>query len=329
MNNSKNSKSRYPNNKYRFVVVIIIGLLLMFYLIKIGNKQASDVRSKSIVALPGLLADKIPTRNPNSSDPLISARYWALYDVESGSLVAGKNYDTKVAIASVTKIMTSIVVLDNSKVDEVVTVPDIAAKINGSTIQLRTSEKITVDNLLHGLLINSGNDAAYALAYYVGDKLDRSASPEQKVALFIGLMNDKASAIGLTKTNYFDPAGLDDNGKSTVRDQGILLSQALRSPIITSIINKPEALIKSTDGLIEHKLENSNRLVKEEMYYTGIIGGKTGFTPTAGHNLIAAASQDDNVLVAIIISTYSTLNTASATEAKKLLDWGFSSLSWT
>lgn len=329
MNNSKNSKSKYLNNKYRIVVVIIIGLLLVFYLTKIENKQDNDVRSKNIISLPGLLVDKIPIRNPNSSDPIIGARYWALYDVGSGSLIAGNNYDTRVAIASVTKIMTSMVVIDNTEVGEVVTVPDIAAKINGSTIQLRSSEKITVENLLHGLLINSGNDAAYSLAYFVGDKLDRSASAEQKIALFIDLMNDKARNIGLTNTKYSDPAGLDDNGKSTVRDQGILLSQALRSPIIRSIINKPEALIKSTDGLIEHKLENSNRLVKEEMYYTGIIGGKTGFTPAAGHNLIAAASRDDHVLVAIIINTYSSLNTASATEAKKLLDWGFNSLKWT
>src|SRR3990167_11472822 len=322
MNSLKISRLKYLNQKFRLIIILIAGTIIVIYINIVGNSKYINVNSVLNFELKKPNLNEIPTVKNQDIHPNVSARYWALYDVGSSTLINGNNYDVKVPIASITKIITSIVVLDNSKIDEVVTVPTLATQVNGSRIELRSNERITVGSLLQGLLINSGNDAAYTLGYFIADKLKPSTIPEEKIGIFVELMNKKASELGLTSTIYFDPAGLDDNGKSTARDQGILISYALRNTIFTSIINKSGSVIKSIDGTIEHKLENSNRLVKEEMYYSGIIGGKTGFTPTSGHNLVTAASRNDHTLVAIIISTYSNLNTASAAEAKKLLDWG-------
>lgn len=324
----KNSKLKLRNRNLRLLLIIFIGTLLIYYLNNISSFKENSINSKNKIELNNLKSNLIPTINKNAINPKIAARYWALYDVESSSLIIGDNYDSQVPIASLTKIMTAIISLERSKAEEVVTIPKMAVNVNGSKILLQTDEKISIESLLQGLLINSGNDAAYSLAYFIADKIKPEITPEEKINLFIDLMNKKAVDLGLTNTQYLDPAGLDDNGKSTVRDQGILITYALRNQNITSIINKPESTIYSSDGKIEHKLENSNRLVKEEMYYMGIIGGKTGFTPISGHNLITAAKRNEHILIAIIISTYNNINTASAVEAKKLLDWGFNNLTW-
>ena len=329
MNSLKNSKSKYHNKNLRLLIIIFIGLFITYYFNNINKNKNNNIVYKSKIELSKPKFNSIPTIKNKDVNPSIDARYWALYDIESSSMIIGKNYDSKVPIASITKIMTAIIVLEQSKIDEVVTIPKIAVNVSGSKILLKSDEKITVEGLLQGSLINSGNDAAYSLGYYIADKFKPEITPEEKINFFVDLMNKKAEELGLLNTRYFDPAGLDDNGKSTVRDQGILITYVLNNQTIASIINKPEATIYSVDGTIEHKLENSNRLVKEEMYYMGIIGGKTGFTPVAGHNLVAAARRDEHILIAIIISTYSNLNTASATEAKKLLDWGFNNLIWT
>ena len=116
---------------------------------------------------------------------------------------------------------------------------------------------------------------------------------------------------------------------STARDQGLLVAYALGNDSFKKIITMPDAVLYSTDMKISHVIDNSNRLVKAEMYYQGIIGGKTGFTPTAGHNLVTAAQRDGHTLVVVIFNTYDRVNkAASAIEARKLLDWGFDNFSW-
>lgn len=259
---------------------------------------------------------KIPKLKTDAKLPIINSRQYTLMDAESGYLIASQEPDKQVAIASMTKIMTAILTLENYKLTDVVEISSIAASTNGSDVQFRTKEKVSVGDLLDALLISSANDAAIALAEQSGS-----------VEIFVEKMNKKAEELGLTNTRFKDPAGLDDNGYSTAKDIAVLTSYVIRKPEFRKIIKQPEKEIVSVSG-IKHQLDNSNRLVKDEMFLAGVIGGKTGFTPVAGHNLTVAAERDGHTLIAVIINTYNNSNTASAEEAKKLLEWGFENLTY-
>lgn len=258
-----------------------------------------------------------PYRNAGAKLPLVNARQAILIDRDSFYILYEKDAYLSVPIASVTKLATALVVLERYKLDDVVTVPREATLVAGTKIGLKTGEKITVENLLKTSLIHSGNDATYALAYHGGSLQE-----------FVGWMNEKAKTVGLKNTKFADPAGLDDSGHSTAFDLGILLARAFREDTVIKIVGTAKETVTSTDGVIRHELENSNRLVKEEMYFQGIVGGKTGFTPVAGHNLVAAAERDGHMLISVIINTYEDTKEASARENARLLQWGFENHTW-
>jgi D-alanyl-D-alanine carboxypeptidase (penicillin-binding protein 5/6) len=131
--------------------------------------------------------------------------------------------------------------------------------------------------------------------------------------------------LGLKNTHFKDVAGLDDSGRSTAKDIAILFSYGLSNPEFAKIVSTPELDVSSVDGKEIHKLKNSDRLVTGEIPLEGIIGGKTGFTPDAGHTLVSAATRDGQTLVAVVLKTASDSKVASAQEVKKLLTWGFES----
>lgn len=265
--------------------------------------------------LPTLAAS--PRRKGDALEPKIDARNVSILDLDTSSVLYESQADKPVAIASLTKLMTAVLILEENNLQKIVEVSREATQTIGSEIFLRAGEKITIENLLHGLLINSGNDAAYVLA-----------EQNDGIELFVNKMNKKAKELGLINTIYKDPSGLDDEGLSSANDLAIVISYALRSETFQKIIATPEETISSIDGLVEHKLENSNRLVKNDSRYPGIIGGKTGFTPLAGHSLVAAARRDGHTVVVVIINTFSQAKDASALEARKALDWAFANNVW-
>lgn len=326
MTNSKKLISKLLNNKltkYLFILIIIFSVLFITKTIFYHKK--TDIPK---VDLPSFNFSLIPIKKESSKEPIPLSREFALYDIQSGSLMAGQNFDTKIPIASITKMTTAIVVLENYQLNDIIEVPAYVTNVSGSTIQLRPGEKISVESLLDGLLINSGNDSAFTLAWAYNNRINYIPANNEYTKKFVDKMNEKVVSLGAKNTHYLDPAGLNDDGYSTVRDQGIIISYALKNPIIKSIISKPKETISSVDGSIKHDLDNSNRLVKDEMYYSGIIGGKTGFTPSAGHSLVTAAIRDNHELLALIFNTYSSDKSASAIAAKSLLDWGFNNLEW-
>lgn len=324
----KSLKLKLPNKLAKIVTFLTIAsLAVVLVCYRSINKNSGEKKGANSINLPET-TKTIPVKKNNSNSLQIGARVYSLYDAESGSILIKENIDKQVPIASITKLMTALIIIENHSVDEIVKIPKYATKAIGSTVNLLTDEDITVGALLNCLLINSGNDSAYALAIYHSKSQNNNLSDEDAFKEFTPLMNKYGKEIGMQQTKYLDPAGLDDNAISTARDQAILLGKLLRNDYIKKIINKPSESVSSTDGKIVHKLENSNRLVKEEMYYSGIIGGKTGFTPTAGHNLITAANRDGHTLIAIIINTFQNTNDASALEARKLLEYGFSNYNW-
>lgn len=267
-----------------------------------------------------------PVVRADAPPAFANSRRFALYHVESDTFVAEHNADETVPIASTTKIMTSRLAARHLDLDETVTVVREALSI-GSTMELRSNETISVRNLLHGLLIVSGNDAANALAHAVGRKLleDPEAGFAESRDRFVEEMNMEAYRLGLRETLYADPAGLNDDGKSSARDLAKLAALQLEDETFTAIAAKPEATVTDTTGRISHVLRNSNRLVND-FQYLGAAAGKTGYTPAAGHCLVATATRNGTTFVAVILSTYVETKEASAVEARRLLDWGFQNI---
>lgn len=241
-----------------------------------------------------------------------------LVDADSGMIVYEKNAEQVVPIASTTKLMTAQIARKKLNLDQVVDITNEHTSVIGSDMGLRPGEKITARNLLIGLLVASGNDASWALA---------EASSGSREA-FVTEMNAQAVAMGLENTHFADPAGLETESKSTAHELATIARLALRDSILAEMVRIPEITITSTNGSVRHDLKNSNRLVNEYAY-PGAIGLKTGFTPDAGHCLVAGAERDGHQLIAVILHTDADTITASAIEARKLLDWGWTNIRWT
>jgi serine-type D-Ala-D-Ala carboxypeptidase (penicillin-binding protein 5/6) len=262
-----------------------------------------------------------PFLETNHEKAYINSKNYSLIDGQTGVEIIGKDSEQRVPIASLTKIMTAIIALENYQLDDIVTVPYEATVQIPTVVYLRTGEQITVSELLHCLLIRSGNDAAYAMATFM-DKEN-----ESDPGLFIEKMNQKTRLLGLENTRFFDSAGLSDEGYSTAKEIGVITRYALLNPVIKEIIKTAKYVATNTSKTIFHQLENSNRLITTYQY-PGAIGVKTGFTYAASHCLVGAAERDGNQLIAVILGTHVHSPTASATEARNLLDWGFANVNW-
>ena len=283
-----------------------------------GNRKdalASDYN----IALPDILP--MPQVKPGAIKATANARHYILADLDSGKVLAQKDQNAKVPIASTTKIMTAVLALENYELDDVVTISEKAAYQIGADTFLRPGEKITVENLLNCLLIKSGNDAAYALAENMNEP------GEVGIEKFVAAMNLKAKELSMKNSEYHDPAGLDVTGYASAYDLFLVTKHALSFDKFREIVKKDHEAVTNVDGNIWHQLDQSNRLVADYKY-PGAIGVKTGYMPEAGHCLVGAATRDGHTLVAIDLNTYLDTPTASADEAKRLLDWGFANVKW-
>lgn len=268
------------------------------------------------------LPDIMPrvTVKRNAPDANILAKNYLLVHEESGIVLTQQGYKERVPIASTTKIMTSIVVLDNYNLEDTVAISSKAASQIGSSTNLRVGEKLKVSDLLKTLLISSCNTSAYALAEHL------NSGSEEGIQKFVDLMNNKAKELGLKDTEYHDPAGLDTTGYSSAYDLYLTTKKAMEYPLFRQIVSTDLITVYNIDGTIRHDLTNSNRLVGE-WKYPGAIGVKTGYMPEAGHCLVAAAKRNNITLISVVLNTTETGPTKSAEESRKLLNWGFDNLS--
>ncbi len=239
-----------------------------------------------------------------------SARSAALYDTKNNQFIFTKNENARLSMASTTKIMTAMVVIDNADLDKTVVVDDRAVGIEGSSIYLRSGEEITVKALLYALMLRSANDAAEALAYDICGSIEA----------FAELMNEKANDLGLADTNFKNPHGLDaENHYTTAHDLAIISAEALKNPTFKDIASTRKIEIESS---IESRiLVNHNKLLS---LYDGCIGIKTGYTKKSGRSLVSAAQKGESILVCVTIDAPDDWN-----DHKKLLDYGFSRINAT
>lgn len=233
--------------------------------------------------------------------PEVSAVHAALLDADSGQVLYEKNADDHALIASTTKIMTALVVCENCDLSAKVKIPKEAVGIEGSSMYLREGEILTVQDLLYGLMLHSGNDAAVALAIKCGGNVEK----------FVAMMNEKAAALGLQGTHYANPNGLDDDGNySTALDLGRLAAYALKNPDFRRTVSCKSITIG------QRSLHNHNKLL---FRYEGAIGVKTGYTKAAGRILVSAAERGGRQLVAVTINAPNDWNDHAC-----MLDYGFS-----
>ena len=211
----------------------------------------------------------------------VSATAAVLMDADMGQVLYEKNGDRQMLIASTTKIMTALVVLEHAAPDDVITVtPDHMAE--GSSMYLKAGETVRVEELLYGLLLCSGNDAALALTECAGG-----------LTPFVALMNEKAAALGMARTSFANPNGLDADGHySTARDMAVLAAAAVENPTFRRICSSRSVTIG------QRTMENHNRLLRQ---MEGCVGLKTGYTQAAGRTLVSCTEREGCRLVAVTL----------------------------
>ena len=233
-----------------------------------------------------LLVLLLPSVSVSAQAPSsVSSASAVLYEPSSGRFLYEKDADTPRPMASTTKLMTALVAARRLPLDRVVTVPTQAVMVEGSSMGLRGDDRLTVEHLLTGLLLSSGNDAANALALLSCGSL--SAFAEQ--------MNQTATALGMRRSLFVTPSGLDEGGhSSTARDMALLGATVLQEPSIARICAQKTATVTINDRLVT--LSNHNRLLR---LYPDAIGLKTGYTVKSGKCLVSAAQRDGVTLVAV------------------------------
>ena len=255
---------------------------------------------RSVCALTALLflftLFPVPVRAVDTS-----ATAAILVDETGGRVLYEKNADEKLRIASTTKIMTALVAIRDGNLSDVVTVSRRAASVEGSSMYLQSGEKLTLEALLYGLLLPSGNDAATAIAEHV-------AGSE---AAFVERMNETAKALGMTNSSFANPHGLDAEGHySTARDMAKLGNAAMELPVFRRIAST------RTITIGKRTLKNHNKLLD---MVEGCVGLKTGYTSRAGRTLVTCVERDGRRLIAVTLH-----DSDDWTDHKNLYAYGFS-----
>ena len=260
----------------------------------------------ALIAGLSILFSIVPLSHVKAA-PFISAQGAAVIDVDSGRILYDKNGQQKMRVASLTKIMTAIVAIEEADVNEEVTISNHAIGVEGSSIYLRQGEKLTLEQLLYGLMLRSGNDAGVAIAHHVGGSLEG----------FSHLMNEKAEHIGLSGTRFVNPHGLDDSNQhySTAVDMAKLTAYALHNELFKKIVSTQVKKIPQHGEKWDRKLINKNKMLR---LYQGADGVKTGYTKLAKRCLVSSATRDERQIAVV------TLNAPNDWEDhSRLLDYAF------
>ncbi len=297
---SAQSAAAFPRRRRRGLAALALGIALALGLAAPGQALAETSGSDVIC---GKTATE---RNIAAADlPDISAQN-AIIVSKGGTTYYERSADTEVKIASTTKIMTAIVTLENADLNDTLTVSKTAADTYGSSAELEEGDTLTVEQALRGLLIPSGNDAAVALAEYVGKKLDSSTQDPE--ATFVAKMNERAAELGCTHTLFENPSGLDadeyeGNMHSSARDLSIMVAHAMTLDSYRTVVadTNKEISVKSADGTKRtYEMKFHNVLLGKD----GNIGGKTGTTYAAGYCFACAYDNDgDEVYVVVLHSS--------------------------
>lgn len=290
-------------------ILKIIVIVCIILILNIQSVFADDIDSEVIEINQEFTENCINEVAKNvSGEPTINSRKAIVYDRKSKTILYAKNENIKCAMASTTKIMTAIVVLENANLSDEVTISAKAGTTGGSRLGLKKGDKITLNDLLYGLMLRSGNDAAVAIAEHVGGSVQE----------FAKLMNTKASELGLTNTNFVTPHGLDNSKHyTTAYELAKLTDYALKNEKFAQIVGTKVTSI-NING-ISRTISNTNELLG---VLNGVVGVKTGFTNGAGRCLVTETKRNDKDIITVVLGADTKKDRTK--DSIKLIEYAFS-----
>lgn len=309
---------------YTATITIIVLFAVNFFLVFKNNRNDADFIARlssyivgdnmrdQVYVLPIAGPNYIPILDSNVTMPAIDAKSAVVFDTHSSRFLYEKNGEIKLPIASLTKVMSAVVVLENLNPDDIVTISAASIRVDGEKQDLYLGEKMSVRNLLKLALIESSNDAAHALA----------AHSKNRGIDFISEMNVKAGRLGMADSHFIDPAGLNDNAYSTVQDLIKLVEYSLNYPEIWDISAEKTAIIESSDEKIKHTARSTNLLIG---LIKDLIGGKTGYTEGAGQCMILVTNVPGypSKIISIVLGSQDRFG-----DTQKLIEWTRTAYRW-
>ena len=270
-----------------------------------------------VLALPaGATGFVFPLRNgdgfPRDGPPPVTAAAWIVYDEMTDMVLASREADTPRPMASITKIMTVLVALENGSLDDPVTISEDAAGTGGQEIGLVAGETVTLGALVRAAMVRSGNDAAAAIAEHIGGSVDG----------FVRMMNERAAELGMDNTNFVNPHGLDATGHySSPRDMLIVGRHAMSIPEFAEMARARMLVFPDSPTGTARSASNTNRVLNN---YEGAIGVKTGETPRAGLTYVGAAERQGRRVFTVVFDSVG--QRAHLSDAVMLYEWAFGDL---
>lgn len=292
------------------VVLILIVSILLFVLPLYGQNFPLVRQTQKIDARDLTKLDQYPITVASSQNaPQTSALAATVIDNKTGITLFEKNSDGKRLPASTTKLMTALVALERCLPQTVLKVGYVEPE--GTQMGLATGDEVTVESLLYGLLVPSGNDAAFVLAYSCANSYQN----------FIAEMNKKAKDLGMVNTHFANPAGFDSPLQySTARDLTKLSRAAVANPLISKIVATRSIVVTDTLGTKTYYLENVNKLLGKVL---GVEGVKTGQTEGSLENLVAKTTRQNNTIITVVLGSGDRFG-----ETTQLIEWAFKNHEW-
>lgn len=297
---------------FSFLLLICATVLVLTipFLLQFSEKYLIVFEIPKTAAVAGIQKYNIPPQPKNIPIPVVSAKSVLIKDLSTGTDLYQKNANTQLPIASTTKIMTALVGTGYYKANSVLIV-NAAADVPGSRMGLLRGETLSFRSLLYGMLLPSGNDAAFAIAEnYPGG-----------VKAFVAQMNKKASDLGLFHTHFDNPAGFDSiNHYSSANDMEIITEEALKSYELSRIFATKDTDVVSLDKRFNYKLSNLNKLLSS---VSGVLGVKTGYTQEAKENLVTLVERNGHRVLFVVLGSDDRFG-----ESTKFIDWAYSNFQW-
>lgn len=294
--------------------LIIFTSFLVIILPTLTNSVDANLVSleipKNNSAVAGIQKYNIPPISKNIEVPKLSARAIFVKDLTTGTVLYQKNALDQLPIASTTKIMTALVASQYYSQNSILVVKQ-SAQIAGSRVGLNFGEDLSFRSMLYGLLLNSGNDAAFAIAEnYPGGVLG-----------FVSAMNKKVAELELKNTHFDNPAGFDSpNHYSSAKDLDLITEEALKYDQLAKIFATKETNIVSLDKKYTHQLTNLNKLLST---VRGVLGVKTGYTDIAKENLVTLVERDHHKILTVVLGSDDRFG-----ESTKLIEWVYANFIW-
>ena len=288
-------------------VIKIFFIIILIFTLSAFTVFADDANELEEVVIEEDEKNEIEASASSDTKPTINSRRYAVYDRLSGRCIYGKDENKQTAMASTTKIMSAVIIVENCNLEDIVTVTAKAAGVGGSRLGLHTDDKISVNDLLYGLMLRSGNDAAVALAIHTAGSVEE----------FANLMNQKAEVLGLTNTHFVSPHGLDNSEHyTTAYELAKITDYALKNETIAKIVKTKTTIISINGNPMQ--INNTNELLGN---VEGVYGVKTGFTNNAGRCLVTSVKRGDMDLIIVVLGADTRKDRAS--DSMKLIEYAF------